>query len=88
MEKTESYVRARIDAELKARASEALDEMGLSVSDAIRLMMVRVAEDRRLPFPVAAPNKTTQEAIAELEEGRGRKVATSDALMQELNAED
>ena len=59
-----TYVRARIDATTKTRAAEALAAMGLSISDAIRLLMLRVADERRLPFEVRVPNATTQAAIA------------------------
>lgn len=52
----DSVVRARIDTSTKERAADALAEMGLSVSDAIRLLLVRVADERRLPFAVKAPN--------------------------------
>ena len=45
-------VRARIDKQVKAEASAALAAMGLSMSDAIRLLMVRVAQDQALPFEV------------------------------------
>lgn len=45
-------VRARIDKQVKAEASAALAAMGLSMSDAIRLLMVRVAQDKALPFEV------------------------------------
>ena len=58
MSMADTYVRARIDADTKDRATEALQAMGLSVSDAIRLLMLRVAEERRLPFAVKAPNAT------------------------------
>ena len=47
---------ARIDTDTKERAVAALDAMGLSISDAIRLLMLRVAEERRLPFEVKIPN--------------------------------
>ncbi|MGI0134143.1 MAG: type II toxin-antitoxin system RelB/DinJ family antitoxin, partial [Candidatus Micrarchaeaceae archaeon] len=47
---TETIVRARIDAATKDRATKALAAMGLSVSDAIRLLMVRVAAEKALPF--------------------------------------
>jgi DNA-damage-inducible protein J len=60
--------------------------MGLSISDAIRLLMLRVAAERRLPFEVKAPNATTRKAIAELEAGRGKRFATTDELMADLNA--
>lgn len=84
----DTYVRARIDHATKERAASALEAMGLSVSDAIRLLMLRVADERKLPFEVKAPNATTQEAMAELEAGRGQKAASVDDLMADLNAAD
>ena len=65
-----TYVRARIDAATKERAAEALEAMGLSISDAIRLLMLRIADEHRLPFEVKVPNAPTQKAIAELEAGK------------------
>lgn len=85
---TDTYVRARIDAKTKERAAEALETMGLSISDAIRLLMRRVADERRLPFEVKVPNATTREAIAELEAGKGKRFASVDALLADLNADD
>lgn len=81
----EAIVRARIDVATKERASAALSEMGLTVSDAIRLLMLRVAEERRLPFDIRTPNKTTVEAIRELEEGRGTRHADAEALFKDLD---
>ena len=88
MSTADTYVRARIDTRTKERAADALEAMGLSVSDAIRLLMVRVADDRCLPFDVKVPNSTTRKAIAELETGNGKKFATVDALMADLHADD
>jgi DNA-damage-inducible protein J len=56
----DTVVRARIDAATKDQATEALAAMGLSVSDAIRLLLVRVAADKEFPFPVKVPNATTR----------------------------
>lgn len=84
----DTYVRARIDADTKDRATEALQAMGLSISDAIRLLMLRVADERRLPFEIKAPNATTRKAIKELEAGKGRKFSSVEALMADLNADD
>jgi DNA-damage-inducible protein J len=84
----DTYVRARIDAKTKERAADALETMGLSISDAIRLLMRRVADERRLPFEVKVPNATTREAIAELEAGKGKRLAGLDALLADLNADD
>lgn len=84
----DTYVRARIDSLTKERATEALEAMGLSISDAIRLLMLRIADERRLPFEVKVPNATTKKAIAELEAGKGTKFATVEALMADLDADD
>ena len=83
-----TYVRARIDSHTKERAADAFGAMGLSISDAIRLLMLRVADERRLPFDVTVPNATTRKAIAELEAGKGRRLANVDSLMADLHAGD
>jgi DNA-damage-inducible protein J len=84
----DTYVRARINTETKERAANALQEMGLSISDAIRLLMLRIADERRLPFDVKAPNATTKKAIAELEAGKGKRFASVEDLMADLHADD
>jgi DNA-damage-inducible protein J len=83
----DTYVRARIDTRTKELATEALEAMGLSVSDAIRLLMIRIAEEHRLPFTVKVPNATTRRAVAELEAGKGKRFNTVDGLMADLNAD-
>jgi DNA-damage-inducible protein J len=80
--KTDTYVRARIARPKKKRAADTLALMWLSLSDAIRLLMIRVADERRLPFQVGAPN------AAELESGNGRRPASTRALIADLNAVD
>lgn len=88
MTTADTYVRARIDTATKERAADALEAMGLSISDAIRLLMLRVADERRLPFEIKAPNAATRKAIAELEAGKGKRFNSVEALMADLNAED
>ncbi len=88
MSAADTYVRARIDTNTKKRAADALAAMGLSISDAIRLLMLRVADERRLPFEVKVPNTTTRKAIAELEAGKGKRFNSVDALMAELSEND
>ena len=80
-----AVVRARIDENTKVKASKALADMGLSVSDAIRLLLVRVAADKEFPFPVKVPNATTRKAMAELEKGKGKRFASADALFKDLD---
>ncbi len=79
-----SVVRARIDTLTKERASAALEAMGLSVSDAIRLLMIRIAEEQRMPFEVRTPNAATQRAMAELEDGKGKRFDSADELFKDL----
>ena len=80
-------VRARIDAGLKAEAKAVLAGMGLSVSDAIRLLLVRVAADKALPFDVRLPNAETQAAMREVQHGKAARFATVADLMADLNDE-
>jgi DNA-damage-inducible protein J len=88
MNTADTYVRARIDTATKKRAADALEAMGLSISDAIRLLMLRIADERRLPFEVKVPNATTRKAIAELEAGKGKSFNSVDKLMLDLHADD
>lgn len=83
-----TYIRARIDADTKERAANALRAMGLSISDAIRLLMLRIADEHRLPFEVKVPNATTRKAMAKLEAGKGKRFAGVDALMADLHEDD
>jgi DNA-damage-inducible protein J len=85
---TDTYVRARIDSRTKELATDALEAMGLTVSDAIRLLMIRIAEEQRFPFNVKVPNTNTRKAIAELEAGNGKRINTIDELIADLNADD
>lgn len=80
----DSVVRARIDAATKDKATETLAEMGLSISDAIRLLLVRVAADKALPFALEAPNAATRKAMRELERGKGKRFASPDELFEDL----
>ena len=83
---TDTVVRARIDSDTKARATDALQAMGLSVSDAIRLLLLRVADEKRLPFEVKVPNAETLKAVRELEEGKGKRFSSAEELFRDLRA--
>ncbi|MFI4955701.1 MAG: type II toxin-antitoxin system RelB/DinJ family antitoxin [Gammaproteobacteria bacterium] len=88
MNTTDTYVRARIDSVTKQRATDALEAMGLSVSDAIRLLMLRIADEHRLPFEVRVPNAASRKAIEELETGKGKKFKNINSFMDDLNVDD
>lgn len=84
----DTVVRARISGAVKREATQVLEEMGLSVSDAIRLMLTRIAREKALPFEVRMPNRETLSAMAELEAGKGHAAADVAGLLASLNAED
>ena len=82
-----SMLHIRIDDETKEQAAAALDAMGLSVSDAVRLLLRRVVADQAFPLELKVPNAETRAAMAEAEEiVRNRQVrfATADALFDAL----
>ncbi|PSR22591.1 DNA-damage-inducible protein J [Sulfobacillus thermosulfidooxidans DSM 9293] len=82
--KANAIVRARIPAETKDKALAVLEKMGLTASDLIRLTFLRVAEEERLPFAVEVPNKTTREALDEVETGGGHSFQELDDLFQQF----
>ena len=82
-----SVVRARIDARIKEEAATVLAAMGLTVSDAFRLMMVRIATEKSLPFEPLIPNAETIAAMKEARAGQLPRAKNIDALMTALNAD-
>lgn len=82
--KATDVIRARIDSATKAKATAALAAMGLSVSDAIRMLMHRVAAEERLPFDVTVPNAESRAAMAELEARNGKRVKNAAELFNAL----
>jgi DNA-damage-inducible protein J len=83
-----TVVRARIDTQVKEEAAAVLASVGLTVSDAFRLMMVRIAKDKALPFEPLVPNAETVEAMKAARRGELKSVASLDALFAELHADD
>jgi len=81
-------VHVRIDKRVKAQAAKTLAAMGLSVSDAVRVLLTRVAAEKALPFEVKVPNAETAAAIQEARRGGLRSFDSVRALMTDLNAED
>ena len=82
-----SMIHVRVDDETKQRASVAVEAMGLSLSDAVRLFLHRVAADQALPFELKVPNKATSEAMREADQitaTRKARFATADDLMADL----
>ena len=83
-----SVVRARIDLHIKEEDSVVLAAMGLTVSDALRMMLTRVAREQSLPFDPMVPNATTIKAMRDARRGKTTKHKNLDSLMADLNAGD
>jgi DNA-damage-inducible protein J len=83
-----SVVRARIDERTKREATAVLKKMGLTVSDAVRLLLVRVAAEKVLPFEPLNPNAETVAAMRAARRGELVKVGKPDKLLRRLNAGD
>lgn len=81
-------VHVRVDKRVKARASKALATMGLSVSDAVRVLLTRVATEKVLPFEGKAPNATTAAAMREARKGGLQSFNSASGLIADLNVED
>ena len=64
-----AFVRARIDQTLKNDAAAVLADMGLTVSDVIRIVLTRVAKEKALPFEMRIPNQLTQKTLEKSEHG-------------------
>lgn len=86
---TNTVVRARIDAQTKDEAAIVLAAIGLTVSDAFRLMMVRIAKDKALPFDPLVPNADTIEAMKAARARTGSKsYPNAKAMLADLDNED
>ncbi len=83
-----ALVQARIDRAIKEEAAAVLASMGLTVSDAVRLLLIKVAKEQALPFDPLIPNAQTVAAMKEARRGKLASFESVDALMADLNAED
>ncbi len=81
-------VQTRIDGAIKAEAAVVLAAMGLTVSDAVRLLLTRVAREHALPFDPLIPNAVTIAAMKEAREGKLASFDSVEALMADLQADD
>jgi DNA-damage-inducible protein J len=81
-------VHIRIDKRVKAQAAKALSAMGLSVSDAVRVLLTRVAVEKALPFDLKVPNAATAAAMREARAGGLASFSSVSDLMTDLNAKD
>lgn len=81
-------IHVRIDKRIKGQAAKTLSAMGLSVSDAVRVLLTRVAAEKALPFDVKVPNARTITAMREARKGGLKSFESVSDLMADLNADD
>jgi DNA-damage-inducible protein J len=85
---TPEMVHVRVEKRIKTQAAKTLAAMGLSVSDAVRVLLTRVAVEKALPFEVRVPNAATAAAMREARKGGLPSFKNVSDLMNDLNAED
>lgn len=83
-----ALVQARIDGAVKEEAAAVLAAMGLTVSDAVRLLLTRIAREHALPFDPLIPNAKTVKAMKEARKGKLASFDSVSALITDLNADD
>ena len=83
-----AVVRARINGDIKEEASAILAAMGLTPSDAFRILMTRIAREKILPFEPLSPNAETIAAMKEARKGKLKSFSSVNDLMADLNADD
>ena len=83
-----ALVTTRINDVIKQEASDVLATMGLTVSDAVRLMLTKIAKEKSLPFDLWQPNAETIAAMQEARQGKLESFDTIDGLMASMNAKD
>jgi DNA-damage-inducible protein J len=79
-----AMVHIRVDEKVKANANAAFESMGISMSDAVRIMLVRVAAEKALPFDVRVPNKVTIKAMKEADKKKGKRFKTPEEAFKDL----
>lgn len=81
----DAVVRARVTSNVKSQAGAIFKSMGLTTSDAIRMMLVQVVSEKALPFEIKYPNPTTQEAIEASRAEETTSFSSLDDLFADLN---
>jgi DNA-damage-inducible protein J len=79
-----TMVHVRVDEKLKENAARTLAAIGLSVSDAVRMLLVRVAAEKALPFEVRVPSAITVKAMRAADRGQGKRFKAAGALFKDL----
>jgi DNA-damage-inducible protein J len=79
-----TMVHVRVDEKVKEEAAATLAKMGISVSDAVRMMLVRIATEKALPFEVRVPNASTVKAMKSTDKKQGKRFRSAKELFEDL----
>ncbi len=85
-----SMLHVRVDEQTKQDATVALEAMGLSVSDAVRILLRRIVADQAFPLELKVPNTATRDAMADADRmiaARKARFADADAMIKALEEE-
>ncbi|NDE90594.1 MAG: type II toxin-antitoxin system RelB/DinJ family antitoxin [Alphaproteobacteria bacterium] len=88
MATNDTVIRARINGKIKNEASAVLASIGLTASDAFRLMMMRIAKEKALPFQPLIPNKETIKAIKAVRRGELTTARSRKELFEQLGSDE
>jgi len=81
-------VQARVPSDVQDVAAQVIQASGLTVSDVVRVLMTRIAQNKAIPPILFQPNEETLAAFAEIEQGNLKRFASVDALFDDLHADD
>ncbi|MCG6138920.1 MAG: type II toxin-antitoxin system RelB/DinJ family antitoxin [Nostoc sp. LLA-1] len=81
-------VQARVPEDIQLAASRIIQASGLTVSDVVRVLMTRIAQDKAIPPLLFQPNAETLAALEEFDGGDLKRYGTVDALFENLHADD
>jgi len=84
---TDCVVRSRIDPHVKAEAAQIFGDMGLTLSEAIRVFLYQSVAENGIPFSINRPNATTRNALEAIKRGEGLEKTSLDQLTKDWDKE-
>lgn len=82
-----SFLKVRLDEDLKKEASDLSKSMGFTISEAVRMFLITFVKEQKIPFDIEKPNKETLRALKNAEEGRTTRYASFTDLVKEVENE-
>lgn len=82
-----SFLKVRLDEDLKKEASDLSKSMGFTISEAVRMFLITFVKEQKIPFDIEKPNKETLRALKNAEEGRTIRYASFTDLVKEVENE-